>query len=99
MDQKQAIALVREYKEAIKGLLDNPRVYLYGSYSKGTATPEKGIDEAIVIHEQTDNWFSVMPQLLAATRKVSTLLEPVLLADVHPSLLYDDVIRSGIAVA
>ena len=95
MDQKQAIALVRGYKEAIKGLLDNPR----GSYSKGTATPENGIDEAIVIHEQTDDWFSVMPQLWAATRKVSTLLEPVLLADVHPSPLYDDVIRSGIAVA
>ena len=35
MDQKQAIALVREYKEAIKGLLDNPRVYLYGSVQQG----------------------------------------------------------------
>lgn len=34
MDQKQAIALVRQYKEAIEGLFDNPNVYLYGSYSK-----------------------------------------------------------------
>ena len=99
MDQKQAIALVREYKEAIKGLLDNPKVYLYGSYSKGTATPESDIDVAIVIHELTDDWFSVMHQLWTATRKVSTLLEPVLLEDVHPSPLYDDVMRSGIAVA
>lgn len=99
MDQKQAIALVRQYKEAIEGLFDNPKVYLYGSYSKGTATPDSDIDVAIVIHELKSDWFSMMPQLWSATRKVSTLLEPMLLEDAHPSPLYDDVMRSGIAIA
>jgi len=98
MDRKQAIILAKEYKEAIKGLFDEPRVYLYGSYSKGGAENDSDIDIAVVIPELKGNWIEIIPMLCAATRKVSTLIEPVLLEDVHPSPLYDDVMRTGIVV-
>ena len=98
MDEEQAINLVREYKEAIKGLFDEPRVYLFGSYSKGNANKDSDIDVAVVIPELKEDWFTVVPQLWSATRKVSTLIEPVLLEDDHPSPLYDDVMKTGIAV-
>lgn len=98
MDKEQAIKLVKEYKEAINGLFDEPRVYLFGSYSKGNANKDSDIDVAVVIPELKGDWFTIVPQLWSATRKVSTLIEPVLLEDVHPSPLYDDVMRTGIAV-
>ena len=56
------------------------------------------IDVAVVIPELHDDWFSVVPRLWGATRSVSTLIEPVLLEECHPSPLYDDVMRTGIAV-
>ena len=98
MDKEQAIKLVKEYNEAINGLFDEPRVYLFGSYSKGNANKDSDIDVAVVIPELKGDWFTIVPKLWSATRKVSTLIEPVLLEDVHPSPLYDDVMRTGIAV-
>ncbi len=71
---------------------------MFGSYSKGYASPESDIDVAVVIPELKDDWFSVVPRLWSATRGVSTLIEPVLLEECHPSPLYDDVMRTGIAV-
>ena len=53
---------------------------------------------AVVIPELKDDWFTVVPKLWRATRSVSTLIEPVLLEECHPSPLYDDVMRTGIAV-
>ena len=98
MDKEQALQIVRDYKKAISDTFSTAKVYLYGSYSKGNARPESDIDVAVVIPELKDDWFSVVPKLWRATRSVSTLIEPVLLEECHPSPLYDDVMRTGIAV-
>ena len=98
MDKEQALNLVRQYKQTISGMFDTLKVYMFGSYSKGYANPESDIDVAVVIPELKDDWFEVVPKLWKATRSVSTLIEPVLLEECHPSPLYDDVMRTGIAV-
>lgn len=98
MDKEQALELVRQYKQTISGMFDTSKVYMFGSYSKGTAHEESDIDVAVVIPELKDDWLSVVPRLWGATRNVSTLIEPVLLEECHPSPLYDDVMRTGIAV-
>ena len=95
---KQALSLVRQYKQTISGMFDTSKVYMFGSYSKGYANPESDIDVAIVIPELKEDWFTVVPKLWRATRSVSTLIEPVLLEECHPSPLYDDVMKTGIAV-
>ena len=41
MDKEQVIEIVREYKKAVVSQLNDAEVYLYGSYSKGTARPER----------------------------------------------------------
>lgn len=98
MDKEQALDLVRQYKQTISGMFDTSKVYMFGSYSKGTAHEESDIDVAVVIPELKDDWLQVVPRLWGATRNVSTLIEPVLLEECHPSPLYDDVMRTGIAV-
>lgn len=99
MDKAEAIKLVKQYKEVIMPRFnDKARVYLYGSYSKGNQRPESDIDVAVVVPSVGDNWFAYTKGLWRDVDKVSLLIEPVLLEEAHPSPLYDDVMRTGIAI-
>lgn len=76
-----------------------PKVYMYGSYSKGCANPDSDIDVAIVVPEaEVKDWWLQSADLCGDVRKVSALIEPVLLGDEEDSTLYRDVMRTGIAV-
>ena len=99
MDKEQALDLVRHYKKVIAPRFgDGAKVYLFGSYSKGYARPESDIDVAVVVPSVGDKWLEVSKNLWHDTEKVSFLIEPVLLEECRPSPLYDDVMRTGIAV-
>ncbi len=98
MDKEQAIKLVQAYKQAISPIYRDAKVYLYGSYSKGTAHQDSDIDVAVVVPHVEGNWFHIVPPLWTKARSVSSLIEPVLMAEDCPSPLYDDVMRTGIAI-
>ena len=100
MDQKQVIEIVRQYKGAIQDIVKDARVYLYGSYSKGTAHKDSDIDVAVVVPalDENQDWLRTSSSLWGATWNVNTLIEPVLMEDCHPSPLYEDVMRTGIAI-
>ena len=85
MDKEQVIEIVKEYKTAILKQISDAKVYLYGSYSKGTARPESDMDVSTTL------WL-LAPQ-------INCLIEPVLIDQRFPSPLYDDVMRTGIAIA
>lgn len=97
MDQKQVIEIVNEYKKAVQSFAGDAKLYLYGSYSKGTARPESDIDVAVVLPQAEDRW-ALSARLWRATRKVNTLIEPVLIEAKYDSPLYEDVLRTGIAI-
>jgi predicted nucleotidyltransferase len=74
-------------------------VYLYGSYSKGHPNPWSDIDVAVVLPSVKDEeWLERSADLWHDVDKVSLLIEPVLMARDEDSLLYRDVIRTGVAV-
>ena len=98
MDKEQAISIARDYKAAIADLFDTAKVYLYGSYSKGNAHVESDIDVAVVVPRLTDDWLQLSTRLWLIAPKVNLLIEPVLMAEDEPSPLYEDVMRTGIAV-
>ena len=98
MDKKQVINIVHSYKDAISPIMGNAAVYLYGSYSKGTAHEGSDIDVAVLVPNIKDDWWDKSAQLWKATRSVSDLIEPVLIDTSRPSPLYDDIIRTGIAI-
>lgn len=99
MDKEQALELVRQYKQVIAPrFTDGAKVYMFGSYSKGNARPESDIDVAVVVPSFGDNWWTWTKSLWRDVREVSFLIEPVLMAEDKWSPLYDDVMRTGIAV-
>lgn len=98
MDKEQVVNLVKEYKKAIAGEFSSFKVFLYGSYSKGTARKDSDIDVAVVVPSIGDEWLVKSSKLWYATLKVSTLIEPVLLEEGDKSPLYQDIMHSGISI-
>ena len=78
---------------------DSPfRVMMYGSYSKGGANPDSDIDVAVIVPTYGDKKLEWSVNLWHDVDKVSFLIEPVLMAEDCWSPLYDDVMKTGIAV-
>lgn len=73
-------------------------VYLYGSYAKGNQTEESDIDIAVVVDKLSDNYFDDTPLLWRLRRKISLLIEPVLLTAEPDNPLYYDILKTGVQV-
>ena len=100
LTQQQALDYVRAYKRVISHRFSiEPKVYMYGSYSKGCANPDSDIDVAVIVPERiVGDWWERWADLCGDVRKVSVLIEPVLLGDGDNTMLYRDIMQTGIAV-
>ena len=95
----EAISLVKRYKQVIAPRFEEePRVMMFGSYSKGYANPDSDIDVAVIVPSYGDRKFEISKGRWRDTREVSFLLEPVLMSEDCWSPLYDDVMQTGIAI-
>jgi predicted nucleotidyltransferase len=68
------------------------------TYSKGNYTEESDIDIAVVVSKRSENYFEDTPLLWKLGRKVSCLIEPVLLTEDDDCPLYEDILRTGVLV-
>ena len=99
LTRDEAIALVRRYKEVISPRFAvEPKVMMFGSYSKGYANPDSDIDVAVIVPTYGGNKFEISKKLWHDVDQVSFLIEPVLMAEDRQSPLYDDVMKTGVAV-
>ena len=98
MDKEQAIALAKRYKEMVAEKLPLKALFLYGSYSKGNYREDSDIDIAVVVESLNDNYFEDTPLLWKLRRKISNLIEPVLLIEDMNNPLYCDIARTGILI-
>lgn len=98
MDKEQAIALAKKYKEMVAEKLPLKALYLYGSYSKGNYNENSDIDIAVVVDRLNDNYFEDTPLLWKLKRKISNLIEPVLLTEDMDNPLYCDITKTGILI-
>jgi len=98
MDKRQVIKIAREYKTAVMNQLGPASVYLYGSYSKGTANENSDIDLAIVVPRLDGDYMATSAKLWRLTMDINTLIEPILIEECHPSPLYEDILRTGVLV-
>ena len=100
LTREEALDIVRLYKRVVTPRYKTePKVYMYGSYAKGYANPDSDIDVAVIVpgSEITDPW-EQWADIAGDVRKVSTLIEPVLMEDQEDSMLYREVMRTGVAV-
>ena len=99
LTREEALALVRRYKEVIRPRFAvEPKVMMFGSYSKGYANPDSDIDVAVIVPTYGDRKHEMSMGLWRDVRSVSFLIEPVLIAEDRWSPLYDDVMRTGVNV-
>lgn len=98
MDKEQAIKLAQRYKAVVAERLPIKALYLYGSFSKGTYHADSDIDIAVVVDKLNDDYFADTPLLWKLKRKISNLIEPVLLTEDKNNPLYSDIIKTGILI-
>ena len=100
LSRDEALGIVREYKRVIRHRYQaEPKVVMYGSYAKGHPTPDSDIDVAVIVPEpEIVNHWEQSADLWGDIRKVSVLIEPVLMEDQEDSMLYREVMRTGVAV-
>ena len=99
LSRDEALDLVSRYKCVIMPRFEEePKVMMFGSYSKGYANPDSDIDVAVIVPTYGDRKFEISKLLWHDVDQVSFLIEPVLMAEDRWSPHYDDVMRTGIAV-
>jgi len=98
MDKEQAIEIARRYKQIVARHLPLKALYLYGSFSKGTFNKDSDIDIAVVVDRLDDDYFSDTPLLWKLKRKISNLIEPVLLTEDTSNPLFCDILKTGIRI-
>jgi predicted nucleotidyltransferase len=103
MDKREDIIdKVREYKSLVQK--DFPmkieKVYLFGSYAKGTPREHSDIDVAVVVNHFEGNFFDVIPPIWKLTEQVDFRIEPHIIArDTDFSGLLDEIQRTGVEIA
>ena len=98
MDKGQAIELAKKYKAMVAERLPLKALYIYGSYSKGNYRVDSDIDIAVVVDSLSDNYFDDTPLLWKLRRRISNLIEPVLLTEDMDNPLYRDITKTGILI-
>jgi predicted nucleotidyltransferase len=98
MDKGQAIELAKKYKAMVAERLTLKALYLYGSYSKGNYREDSNIDIAVIVESLSDNYFDDTPLLWKLRRRISNLIEPVLLTEDMDNPLYRDITKTGILI-
>ena len=73
-------------------------LYLYGSFSKGNQREDSDIDIAVIVEHLKKNYFEETSLLWKLRRKISILIDPVLLTEDMNNPLYCDITKTGILI-
>lgn len=98
IDEEKAIEIAQKYKAMVAKHLPLKALYLYGSYSKGNYAEDSDIDIAVVVDRVSENYFEDTPMLWKLKRKISNLIEPILLTEDTDNPLYADILKTGIRI-
>jgi predicted nucleotidyltransferase len=63
----------------LKDYFDIEKMYLFGSYAKGTNRADSDIDVAIVVNTLPGDYFATTPLLWKLRRQVDDRIEPILI--------------------
>ncbi len=75
MDNKEALSLARQFADAVKSKYDFKKIFLFGSFVKGTATNDSDIDIAVVFDNYSESE-NMQLELMRIRRKIDSRIEP-----------------------
>ena len=79
MDKNEVINIVTEYKKLLQNHIKFERIFLFGSYAKGTNQQDSDIDVAIIVNRIEEDYFSINPLLWKLRRQIDDRIEPFLI--------------------
>ena len=75
MDRTDALNIARQYASVVKTNYDCKKVFLFGSYAKGTNHEESDIDIAVILKD-FENPMEIQLELMRLRRKIDSRIEP-----------------------
>ncbi len=60
MGKNEAIELLKLYKSVLRKHIDFEKIYLYGSFAKGTNKKDSDIDTAVIVNKIDDDYFNIL---------------------------------------
>ena len=99
MGKDEVIEKVRRYKKLLEDHFDIDKIYLYGSYLKGTAYEDSDIDVAIVVNRLNGDYFSTIPVAWKLRSQIDNRIEPLLFEKGKDEAGFlEEIINTGIEV-
>ncbi|MDR3132993.1 MAG: nucleotidyltransferase domain-containing protein [Prevotellaceae bacterium] len=102
MDKREDIInRVRVYKDLVKTSfpMKIEKVYLFGSYAKGSPREHSDIDVAFVVNHFEGDFFKVIPPIWRLTEQVDFRIEPHVIArDTDYAGMLDEIQRTGVEI-
>jgi predicted nucleotidyltransferase len=102
MDKREdIIEKVRSYKALVLETfpMKVEKVYLFGSFAKGTTHKDSDIDVAFVVNHFEGNFFDVVPPIWLIKEQVDDRIEPHVIArDEDFAGLLDEIQRTGVEI-
>jgi predicted nucleotidyltransferase len=99
LDQKEAIIILKQYKKLLMAHMPLEKVYLFGSFAKGTNKEDSDIDVAIIVSELDDDYFSSTPVIWKLRHQIDDRIEPILITkQVDHSGFLKEILMYGIEI-
>ena len=103
MDNKTGIVnKVRAYQSLVKQSdfpMEIEKVYLFGSYAKGSPRKDSDIDVALVVNKWQGDYFDVIPPIWKLTEQVDYRIEPhVIVPEEDYAGLLNEIEQTGIEI-
>jgi uncharacterized protein len=99
MGKEEIIKIAKKFSESAIYVLDVEKIFLYGSFAKGTYRKDSDIDIALVVKNDKYNYFKSYSKLSEICRNVDTRIEPIILEKGNdPSGFLENIYKEGIVV-
>ena len=95
---QDSISLLKNFKQKFGDTYGITKLGIFGSVARGENTEDSDIDIAVIVERMSDNYFEDTPLLWKLKRKISNLIEPVLLTEDINNPLYADILKTGMLI-
>jgi predicted nucleotidyltransferase len=99
MDKVEVIDKLKEYKILLLKYFDVDKIYLFGSFARGTNNQDSDIDVAVVVNNMKYDYLTASPMLWKLRRNIDLRIEPLLFEkNLDSSGFLDEIKRYGIEI-